>query len=504
MIRHRHSSIAKKLTRMNMLVSGAALLIACAAFVGYDLASFRGVVVDDLSTEAQVGASNSVTALLFNDPQAAATTLSAFKVSPAVIYAGIFLPDGRPFADYRRDRGAAVPSLPALPAGQIEAHWFAKGGIILAHAIVFQGKQAGTIWIESSLQRVRDRLKLYVGVAGMVLAASLLAALLVTPIFQRSMAAPIVALARAAQSVSENKDYSIRVQAGRAEGEISVLIESFNEMLAQIQKRDAELRQAHDELERRVLDRTAELASANHELEAFSYSVSHDLRAPLRQMGGFSSILVETCAAELSPDARRYLQRVQDGARHMGHLVDDLLSMGRIGRQEVRRKLVDLSEIVGIVINDLTSECEGRQIEWRISTLPQMNCDPGLIKLVFTNLLSNALKYSRRRELAVIEAGQTEGSGAPVLFVRDNGAGFDPRYADKLFGLFQRLHRSDEFEGNGVGLATVQRIVQKHGGRIWAEAQVEKGATFFFTLAPGEPRAKTAGNIPSAEVLREA
>jgi len=500
----RQSSVVGRLTRMNMLVSAAALVTACAAFFGYDLASFRTAIVEGLSTQAQIAASNTVTALLFNDPQSAVNTLAALKVSPSIVYSGILLPDGRVFAEYRQRAGTVRPQFPAMPPAQAEAHWLGHNRAVLAHAIVFQGRRLGTIWIESDLDRVNNRLKHYAGIAGIVLIGSLLAALLVAPIFQGAIAAPIVALARTAQEISRSKDYSARAAPRQSEGEISVLVESFNEMLAQIQSRDAELRQAHGEMERRVLERTAELGAANKELEAFSYSVSHDLRAPLRQIDGFSAILMDQCAAELSPDARRYLQRVRDRAHHMGHLVDDLLSMGRIGRQVVRRRDTDINELISGIQSDLAPECEGRRIEWRIANLPQISCDPGLAKIVFMNLLSNALKYSRDREVAVIEVGHLAGENAPVFFVRDNGAGFDMRYADKLFGVFQRLHRSDEFEGTGVGLATVQRVVQKHGGHIWAEAQLEKGATFFFTFTPGRPRAKEDSKIPAVEVLREA
>ena len=167
----------------------------------------------------------------------------------------------------------------------------------------------------------------------------------------------------------------------------------------------------------------------------------------------------------------------------MGQLVDDLLKMGQIGRQELMCRPTALSSLVESALQDLEPECAGREIDWRIGELPSVECDPGLMRQVFANLLSNAVKYTRRREKAVIEVGQVTLDGAPAVFIRDNGAGFDQHYAHKLFGVFQRLHHSEEFEGTGVGLATVQRILQKHGGRIWAEAKVDKGATFFFALA---------------------
>jgi PAS domain S-box-containing protein len=253
--------------------------------------------------------------------------------------------------------------------------------------------------------------------------------------------------------------------------------------------------QLNEELEQRVIERTAQLQAANQELEAFTYSVSHDLRAPLRHISGFSKLLTEEYGSTLAPEAQHHLQRIQEGTRRMGLLVDDLLNLARLGRRELNLQVSGLKSVVDELIPELAPECEGRQIEWKIGDLPFVQCDPGLMKQVFQNLLANALKFTRPRPQAVIEVGQKNQDGTPLLFVRDNGVGFNMKYADKLFGVFQRLHRPEDFEGTGVGLATVQRIVQKHGGRIWAEAELDKGATFYFTLGTSEktePQAKAA------------
>jgi light-regulated signal transduction histidine kinase (bacteriophytochrome) len=230
------------------------------------------------------------------------------------------------------------------------------------------------------------------------------------------------------------------------------------------------------------------LQATNRELEAFTYSVSHDLRGPLRHIDGFSKLLLEEYSADLPEGARRYLSRIRDGTRRMGMMVDELLNLTRVGRKELGMQLTGLSSLLEEAIRDLEPEMAGREIEWRIGKLPFVECDPALVKQVFANLLSNALKFTRPRERAVIEAGETTQDGRAVIFVRDNGVGFSMKYVDKLFGVFQRLHRPEDFEGTGIGLATVQRIVHKHGGRVWAEGELNKGATFYFTLEAVESR----------------
>jgi len=236
-----------------------------------------------------------------------------------------------------------------------------------------------------------------------------------------------------------------------------------------------------------------ELKVLNAELEAFTYSVSHDLRAPLRHIDGFSKIVAEELGPGLDPTARRYLERVQEGARHMGTLVDNLLNLSRLGRQPLTKHMTNLKSLVQEVLAALKPETDGREIGWQIGQLPTVECDPALMRQVFANLVSNAVKFTRSRQRAVIQIDQMAMDGQLVIFVRDNGVGFSMKYADKLFGVFQRLHRQEEFEGTGVGLATVQRIVRKHGGRMWAEAELDKGATFYFTL--GVPEKGETKNI---------
>ncbi len=235
-------------------------------------------------------------------------------------------------------------------------------------------------------------------------------------------------------------------------------------------------------LEKRVEQRTAELSIANGEMESFIYSVSHDLRAPLRQIGGFARLLVEQAGERLDDSGRHYADRIKEAVRHMGLLVDGLLNLSRIGRHPLAVRATALRPVVVEVISALEADTTGRTVEWRVGELPDAQCDPILIHQVFFNLLSNSVKFTRPCDPAIIEVGTAGTSRGRALFIRDNGVGFDMKYADKLFGLFQRFHRQEDFEGTGIGLSIVQRIVQKHRGRVWAEAEPGRGCTVFFTL----------------------
>ncbi len=476
------SSISTKLTMMNMLVSGAALLLACAGFFAYDQVTFRQNLARSLSAQAQIIGSNSVSALLFADPQAASNTLSALRNSPNIASAGILTADGRRFAEYIRPGADQSLSIPSLSDDQVEDYRLGKTHAVLVRRILSEGKLLGFVYIRADLHELDERLWRYALISAVVLLVSLMFALIVSAKFRQSVADPIVALAATARQISRDKDYRVRVAIGAERDELATLIDSFNEMLREIQRRDSELQKAHSELEQRVSERTRELLAANRELEAFSYSVSHDLRGPLDAINGFSYLLLKNYAGHLDTNGKESLQSIRASAKRMSELIDDLLNLSRVTTSTMHCEEIDLSAFAHSIMEDLCREARDRKVEFIAPARVEAYADERLMRIVMDNLLRNAWKYTSHHEQACIEFGEEITNGRRVYFVRDDGSGFDPRSADRLFQPFQRLHSAAEFPGNGIGLATVGRIIRRHGGEVWAEGSVEKGATFYFTL----------------------
>jgi signal transduction histidine kinase len=479
-------SIPWKLLWVGMLSSGTALLLVCTAFVIYDRLTFRDMMVRQLVGQAEVIGRNSTSALLFDDPSAASTTLAALRAEPRVVSAAIYAADGQKFAIYVREVATAAAMLPEQHVMQANGHHFGDRHLVLFRRIMASGGPVGTVYLQADLHEIEQRLKRYLAITGGVGLASFFLALLSSSWLQRRISHPILQLVHAARIVSSEKNYAIRA-VSNSRDELGLLVTAFNEMLAQIQQGHRELQKARDELEERVVERTAQLEAANKELEAFSYSVSHDLRAPLRAAAGFSYILLEEHGAFLVPEAQRYLRLICDNVQQMGQLIDDLLTFSRLSRQPLSKQPVALADLTRQVLNELEPMPGEGCIEVAIGDLPTCQADPALLKRVLVNLLTNAIKFSSKREVPRIAVDCQHEGGTQVYFVKDNGVGFDMRYVDQLFGVFQRLHRSEEYDGTGVGLAIVQRIIHRHGGRIWAEAAVDHGATFYFTLEGDAP-----------------
>jgi signal transduction histidine kinase len=480
------ASISRRLGRINMIASGTALLVAGAALSVYDFVTSRDALLENQSVEARIVGSNTITALTFDDPGAAERTLGALRAEPRVEGAALYRPDGRLFASYVRApaRGAAVAplALPAEAAGQGEWSRFdALRTLHVVRPVLLDGTPIGLVYIRSDLKEITDRLLGYGVILGTVLLVALVASQLASRVSRRAIAEPLTELAGLARKFSGDHDYSVRARE-TGSGELFTLTAAFNDMLDQIQERDRSLQESRDQLEQRVRERTAALDASNQELEAFCYSVSHDLRSPLRAIDGFSQALLEDMEGRLDADAVGHLSRIRAATQRMASLIDDLLSLSRITRTDLAVKRVDLSAMARAVCEELAAAQPGRTVTATIEDGLTAVADPGLMRQVLENLLGNAWKFTSKQAEPRIEFASAAGEDGRVYVVRDNGAGFDPKYADRLFGVFQRLHAMTDFPGTGVGLAIVERIVKRHGGRVWAEAEVNRGAAFFFTL----------------------
>ena len=484
--------IKQKLTAILLLVSSSVLLLTAAAFVTYEVLAIRRTTLKNLSTLGRVIAANSTASLAFANEADATEILSALRAEPHVVAAGLYDKNGRLFARYP----ASLPgdALPAIPGR--DGYRFEDSYVIGLEPVAETGNpRLGTLYLKSDMQVVSRALRLSAAIGAGVMAISLLAAYFLAAVLQGRISQPILALAETAAAVSARQDYSVRAPK-LGEDELGTLTDAFNLMLGRIEDQNRELRRYATELEERVTERThelqernealrrnaAELLAANTELDAFAYSVSHDLRAPLRSIDGFSQVLLEDYGAQLDESGRDSLQRVRAASQRMATLIDDLLKLARVTRSEMRTELVDLSKIARDIATELHRSTPERQVDVTIAQGLEARGDVRLLRVALENLLRNSWKYTAKQPRPRIEFATVEGNGERVFMVRDNGAGFDMQYADKLFGVFQRLHSADEFEGTGVGLATVRRIITRHGGRIWAEGAVDRGATFYFTL----------------------
>ena len=499
-------SIAQRLTWMNMLVCTVALLLACAAFIGYDLLTFRQARVGNLSTQAQIISSNCITALLFNDPESADKTLSALKADPQILSAVIYTDEGKPFATYSRAGSNPIPAPPSIPQGRVEGDWIKSNEVLLARSIVFDGKSMGVVFLRSGVQALNERLKLYAGIACLVLLISLLAALGVSAIFRRSVAEPIVHLAEAAREISLSKTYSLRVVPFYGHGEVSILIDSFNQMMDQIQKSEEKLQRAHDELEQRVTDRTAALVAAQEEVEAYSQSVlrakedverasrfkdqflstmSHELRTPLNAVLGFSELLTDPRYGPLTERQARYVNHIHTSGQHLLRLINDILDLSKIeaGRLQLNIECVSVASAFAEVSESLSPlvEKSAHRLIQHVSPELLVHADATRFRQMLMNLLGNAIKFTPKG--GKIELAAQQHGDMVRVEVRDSGPGIPREERERIFEAFHRMRQSEKAsEGTGLGLAITRRLVELHGGELDVQSEPGSGSCFYFTL----------------------
>lgn len=494
-------SIRRKLTLLVLGTTFVALLVAGGALLLYSVQSYRQAAINDLKAQADTLGHASAPALSFDDPKLAREYLALLKDKHDIAEAAIYNANGKLFASYARSASARFPPLPDLDGVHVEG-----GNIVLFRRITENNEIRGAVYLRADYA-LYTKVWHFLEILALVMTLAMVSAIAMSAWLQRAVTGPILAISALAREVMDRRDFGLRARK-TTDDEIGDLADAFNGMLAEVgtraaslerlnqslqhemsQRQQAEeaLRKANLELEQRVAARTSQLEAANKELEGFSYSVSHDLRAPLRAIAGFTGAIFEDHDEELSEEAKRKLGIVRDDAARMGGLIDDLLAFSRMGRAAIQLAELDMTALASTTLERLRSEQGGANgADVRLAVLPAARGDRGLVGQVWANLLSNALKYSSKAERPVIEVNAVSDAAENIYFVRDNGVGFDPKYQAKLFGVFQRLHDESEFPGTGVGLALVARIVARHGGRVWATGQPDAGATFYFTL-PKEP-----------------
>lgn len=501
-------SLKSKLLFVALLTTLVAVMVALAAMILYDVRLYQRSWEADIRTQAELLGRTSAPALLFDDPQVAHENLGLLRYRTGVLAAAIYDQRGARIATYLAP-GVEL-ELPALPGA--DGSSLQGGDLVVFQRIVQDDQILGTVYLRAAYDLV-PRIASYLGIALVAAVLAMSIAYLLSARLQRIVSQPILEIAEVAGGVAERGDYSRRVP-NPGDDEVGLVAASFNNLMAETERRtrdleatiaelakevlertnaEREVSRLNAELEQRVQDRTEQYRVANRELEAFCYSVSHDLRAPLRAIHGFSKVLIGDFPAGLPPAARDALSRITAAAERMGHLIEDLLQLSQVSRGELSRQPTDLAEVASHVVTALRAGDPDREVEIQIWDGMKADADPRLVRTALENLVGNAWKFTSKTPKPRIEVGCLRDGGRHVFFVRDNGAGFDMEFADKLFGPFQRLHRADEYPGTGIGLATVARVVLKHGGRIWAEAQEDRGAVFYFTLERDDGDPATAG-----------
>jgi signal transduction histidine kinase len=488
-------SIAGKLRALMTTISVIAVVLTGSALMVAEYLVLRSRLMEALTRQAAILADPLVAALTFRSPEDAGELLGGLRGDESVAQATVFDSSGAVFARY-----AGLAEAPPLDFRSVTEEVRASDARFMTVWRPIHGKDGrllGVLALQRTQKALHDRLVLMGGIVGVTVALVSLLAYLLSAWWQRWFTRPLLELTDLAERVSTQRDLSVRAPR-RTDDEIGALAETFNMMLADLEASQAEadqlyrrVREHAQELEARVQSRTTELQRAYDELEAFSYSVSHDLRAPLRAISVYTEVVLEDPANRLSPESMQHAGRILAAITRMNTLIDGLLDLARLSKRPLALAAVDLAALAREVGSEVAAQAPERAVDFRIEAMAPCAGDAVLLRQVLANLVSNAFKYSRERQPAEIVVGEKPAADPTmrVFYVRDNGAGFAMRDAGRLFRLFERLHDPRRFEGTGIGLATSRRIIERHGGRIWAESAPGEGATFHFSLPQQVPLA---------------
>jgi signal transduction histidine kinase len=469
--------IQRKLMTVILVVCGTVLLLTCIAFFAYEYITYRKTAAQQIEIIGKIISSNSTAALAFDNEEDADEIMSSLKAEPGIVAACLYDERWKIFSVYPLNTSPAT--FPKVPT--YEGYRFNENSLEGFESIVQGNKKLGTLYLKSDLKGMIHRFTLYGLLALSILLISFVIAWLLTRRLQRSISRPILSLVETARLISGKHDYSVRAEKF-GDDELGSLTDALNQMLTQIEGQNLEITTFNQKLEQKVEERTNELEVANQELESFSYSVSHDLRAPLRRINMFVQLFTERFSDKLDEEGLKLLNSITKNSAKMSQLINDLLAFARVGKLEMAKSEISMNAIVRSICQDVTKAEEKRKLDFRITTLPGIFADSVTMTQVWENLISNAVKFTRNKPAAIIEIGAEVKDNEVIYHITDNGSGFDMSAYSKLFTAFQRLHSTSQFDGTGIGLAIVERIISKHGGKVWATGKEDEGATFYFSL----------------------
>jgi len=477
--------IGRKLTLVIFIANILILLLVFAVTISWNVRAIRKSSLESAQSEVEVFSQDFTKILVFDSPHIAADTVSRLEATPTIKSAVLFNATGKPVFFYQSKTAQQMP----IPEVKPPQSYFDDKCLNIFAAVMYEGANYGTVYYRISTNLLSSTLLNYKYSIGIFIILVVAISALMSYRIQRMISRPIVNLANILNRVVTEKNFTLRAHTSEG-SEIGQLYNNFNHMIEdiaqqqqQLQAEHRELQQYRDHLELLVEERTQELAEYARELESFSYSVSHDLRAPLRAINGFSAVLKEDYASKLDEIGHDMLKRIVASSNHMGELIDDILQLSRINQHLLTKEYINLSDIALDVVKERAgSKSNPDELTVKVQPNIKVVADPKLMRIVMDNLIGNAMKYSSKIEQPAIEIGAEYNNNATTVFIKDNGVGFDMQYVDKLFTPFERLHSPQEYEGTGIGLATVKRVIQRHGGEVWAVSKLNHGASFYFKL----------------------